>query len=412
MRTVFISHSANGNPYTEAVLRELCTLLREKNYEPLVDRTALRPGEEWPTAIRQWVESCGAAVVLLSAEALKSEWVGREVEGLLDRRWREESAKRRVVSIIPVSLRGVRPHQVKQTARLKGLSELHFLSVESEFSEAEVAARIASEFTSLPPKADGHDEMDDWRLRIAHKIEKVELTDALVAAAGALGAAPDACTYMRHYGGPLCLAEMLMSSGLSHEAVKAIAELVPYMSVDDRKDLVREISPVWVNGEAAGLILGSRSKECLVALLNARFQRTGTEYFERATCRVKYGYRMQPVGIMTGHESAVELVAAWEDVIENVFFIGQNSAPPAPYRYFLAVHAYKIRLEVAAEAIREIHLRYPWLGVLLLTGDAMPDADIVQSWLLPNTVPLVPQLQTGAEIGARQTITNLEDLLS
>jgi hypothetical protein len=412
MRTVFISHSANGNPYTEVVLNELCTLLRERNYEPLVDRTALRPGEEWPTAIRHWVESCGAAVVLLSEEALKSEWVGREVEGLLDRRWREGAAKRRMVRIIPVSLRGVRPHQVKQTVRLKGLIGLHFLSVGSELSEAEAARRIAGKFTPLPPTTDGHDAMDAWRLRIAHKIEKIDLTDALVAAAKALGAAPDACTYMRHYGGSLYMAELLMSSGLSLATVKAIAELMPYMSADDRRDLVREISPVWVNGEAAGLIVGPQSTERLVALLNARFQRTGTEYFERATCRVKYGYQMQPVGILTGHESAVELVAAWEDVIENIFFIGQNSVPPKSYRYFLVVHAHKIRLEVAAEAIRDIHQRYPWLGVLLLTGDAMPDADTVQSWLFPNAVPLVPQLQVGAELGARQMVTNLENLLN
>jgi hypothetical protein len=74
---IFISHSAK-DAAARSLLAGLCWELR-KQYEVLLDRERLRPGDHWRKELHTWMGLCHGAVVLLSEDALlRSPWVKKE----------------------------------------------------------------------------------------------------------------------------------------------------------------------------------------------------------------------------------------------------------------------------------------------------------------------------------------------
>ena len=99
--------------------------------------------------------------------------------------------------------------------------------------------------------------MADWIQRIAYQISQVGLEGQLVAAARALEIDEDEAENVRSWNGSQFLAERLIRSRLCRHTIDAVAKLTPFMSQDQRRTLVDEITPTWVDGDAAELILSS-----------------------------------------------------------------------------------------------------------------------------------------------------------
>jgi hypothetical protein len=414
MTTVFISHSANEDEFAGDVLDGLKNLLETRRYKVLVDRSGLRVAREFEDQLELWMDSCDAAVVLLNEKALHSEWVRDEVTVLLHRRHMLRSRRRQGLFLLPVLIGGVRPGDVRSTG-LRKLAKLQFLDGSAELDASVLAERIASLFACPHPGDINSKAMDEWIRRITYRIDQVGSESQLAEAARALEMSDDEISTVRLWGGSRFLAQRLMDSRLRRHTVEALGRLTPFMPTGDSRTLVHEIAPTWVDGQAAALLLPEAPDEGLVALLNAHQPETGEEYFARATCRAKTGYWSCVVGIAVGAQPVAELLTAWEKALEGDFVITTDTGYPGPreappYRCFLIIDPNGLNLEIIADAIRAMNERYPWLGILLLTGGSLPDDTTVRSWRLRNPVFLRPALKDLAEFTARQTVRDLASL--
>ncbi|HEX6184620.1 MAG TPA: toll/interleukin-1 receptor domain-containing protein [Pyrinomonadaceae bacterium] len=74
---VFISHSTTKDPEAAAVRDALSAALKDK-FAVRVDKEHLKLGEGWRHTLNTWIGGCDAAVVLLSKDALESQFVAYE----------------------------------------------------------------------------------------------------------------------------------------------------------------------------------------------------------------------------------------------------------------------------------------------------------------------------------------------
>ena len=75
MARIFISYSSRDSAQADACY----TALTERGHEVWMDRAELRGGEEWVQIIQDKIRWSQAMIVLWSANALQSDWVGREI---------------------------------------------------------------------------------------------------------------------------------------------------------------------------------------------------------------------------------------------------------------------------------------------------------------------------------------------
>lgn len=71
---IFLSHSRRDKDFT----LWLAAQLRAAGFTPWVDAADIPPGSTWPREIEKAVQTCGALVVVMTAEGRASEWVERE----------------------------------------------------------------------------------------------------------------------------------------------------------------------------------------------------------------------------------------------------------------------------------------------------------------------------------------------
>lgn len=411
MAKIFISHSAHRDPYAGEVLDELSGILKAKHYDVFVDRERVHAGEEWEKKLERWLDRCQFAIVLLSKDAFKSDWVHHEVE-ILHHRILATSEDQRI-TIIPVLVGHILPTRRIRLRRLKRLNELklQYLSLPARMAAAEAAALIAARFAPLT-SAQTPGEMKDWLKRVAYPIKQVKEESQRIAAAEKLGLSPEEASNAGNHEGPTFLAAKLLESGLSVETLRAVRELTPYMPLDARKQLIEEIAPSWVDARAASLIVGAEQNH-LVAILNAQWPKTGDDYYDRATCRNQIDYWKRKVGMAPGGQGKDELLVEWRRVINEELFVTDESPTPDGVRCFLVVHRDDgTTLADVVDAILRIHADHPWLGFLLLTGKSMPGADVMRTWKLTNAVLLHPELDPSSESKARLRVEKLKELVA
>lgn len=75
MASVFVSHSSEDNYFVDF----LAELLRFHHIDVWVDRASLRAGDVFAGDIEQALASCGSMVVVISRNALNSQWIVREI---------------------------------------------------------------------------------------------------------------------------------------------------------------------------------------------------------------------------------------------------------------------------------------------------------------------------------------------
>src|SRR4051794_31832593 len=96
---IFISHSSRDNPAATALRRALPDALRECGYRPLLDESRLDPGDVWRAKLYQWLAECEGGILLLTPEALTSDWVRLEASILV---WR--AMLHTPIRVVPVLL--------------------------------------------------------------------------------------------------------------------------------------------------------------------------------------------------------------------------------------------------------------------------------------------------------------------
>src|SRR5687767_13081718 len=89
---VFVSHSTAPEPTNEderqadATLRSLAAALESAGYLVQLDRQGLKGGMAWRSVINGWIQTCEAAVLVISDRAMTSDFVAYEASVLGYRR--------------------------------------------------------------------------------------------------------------------------------------------------------------------------------------------------------------------------------------------------------------------------------------------------------------------------------------
>jgi hypothetical protein len=399
---VFVSHSAQDNDAAGAILDAVYDQLKAKNYDVFLDFKILKPGDEWRSELYLRLAECHAAILLLSEKALQSPWVRREIDLLLWRRALGSS-----VHIIPVLLDGLQRDKIRSA----GFSELESIEFarasggDSSDAQAETIAKIMGRFATLSDGADGDDKMADWIKRIAEYLAEIKDPDPLVEAARALDIpADDMANVMAPVGGRWFIAHQMLGPGLSGKLGGAIDKLAYKLSEDWLRRLIDLVKPVWVDPEAARLVLPPQDgPDRMMILLNASLTETAGQYVERAICCATAGYYHESVGpVRVGEEGARGLPALYEKVLRELY-----SAPPEPLplteppatgpKYFLIVNAEPRDFASVLGVVREIQEKYSRLIVIMLTGNKALDDGTMEELGLHNCIVLEPMLNDGEE---------------
>lgn len=121
MNRVFISYSRRNKVFAERLARDL----GDAGMEVWIDFRQIHGGEQWKDEIFRGIERSEMVVVCLSPDAVKSEWVQREIL----------TARQQEKFIIPVMAVDAR-RELQANESLSWLQNLHFINFEGRYEEA------------------------------------------------------------------------------------------------------------------------------------------------------------------------------------------------------------------------------------------------------------------------------------
>ncbi len=121
MNRVFVSYSRRNKVFAERIARDL----GDAGMEVWIDFRQIHGGEQWQDEIFRGIERSQIVVVCLSPDAVKSEWVQREVL----------TARQQEKFIIPVMAVNAQ-RELETIESLNWLQNLHFINFEGRYEEA------------------------------------------------------------------------------------------------------------------------------------------------------------------------------------------------------------------------------------------------------------------------------------
>jgi TIR domain-containing protein len=167
---VFVSHSANGDPYAAGVRDAVEARLAAIGHTPLVDRSLIHPGDRWRATLLTWLGTCDAAVILITGQAADSDWVRAECTILGWRAWLNPSMR-----IVPVLLDEGASSAVLDHLGLTPVAvrEIQVLKVDDLTSRDPVivARAVGACFEGYQVALRDRDPMSKWRLRVERHLD-------------------------------------------------------------------------------------------------------------------------------------------------------------------------------------------------------------------------------------------------
>jgi hypothetical protein len=428
---VFVSHSSRDDEFTVAFVQALRDSLGIQEggdaSEVQVDRVDLRPGDEWRSVIYHWLAECRAAVVLLSRAALESAWVRREVNILL---WRHALGD--PIEIITAYLDDIGSDDLRK-AGIGDLTELQLIrhdgpaALMDASAASQLAGRIAAELGTLKEITSDGSPMSKWIKAVAGNLEAVRDKDRLVAAARVLKAEDDYLNHVRlPKSGCTFLAHQMLGRWHGEDLECAIGEIAKHTPIDWLRRLIGNVTATWVDAEASRGLLAFGPKRPGTLVLNAKSDTTASHYIDRASCRASSGFQMVAVTAAAGEsfmqefmkdcEKAVNLLLNLESPFTWRDYLGPDGTLPSAGKnrrhdvMILVVNRGTTELNLVAQGINEVRARFPWLVVLLLSGDALPTDQQLADWKLAGARRLEPALEPREEMDALQVVNKLKGL--
>ncbi len=276
-RAIFVSHSTR-QPETAAVLDAVRSALAP-DFEVKLDRAGLQAGDLWQDRLYEWMDGAHGAVLLLSREALISNFVRIELSVLSWRACREHDFR-----LIPVLLEDVMPGDLD----VAGVAELRLARWQAVRGAGKDAAAIATEVAGafadlrgLPPRPCAEEALRESLAGLlrasgasSDTLEKIAET--------AYGAIPSSARGDR----TLALTALILGGSLE-QAGRAARLLADYADVAKARAAFALASPSWVRRDAARPIaeraLGDPAAR--VVCVNAGREFTVRSYVLRASGR-------------------------------------------------------------------------------------------------------------------------------
>jgi TIR domain len=320
---IFISHSSRDDEAARAIRARLSKVLAgaPHSHRILLDEEGIKAGNLWRPKLYGWLAECSGAVLLLTEQALTSEWVGKEATILL---WRQALGSR--VIVIPLLI-GVSEEDVKTAFPTIEIFDRHYVRIPDPADAEDAIAEIAAEFSQV---ADLEDQLGSWAKRLDSAISELdhyyqsELAKALHASAQGWSDTPDGRQLIVH---ALLHAPRMFDVQTAVEPVLRLFRHPP--------GFVRLVSPIGVPSEAAAGIMTacSRAPGDRVLVLACTSPRTAVRYIRRASCVNEFYKAADPPGLADAG-SAGQLFNDIFDVIADQI-LGCDKKDPAGRRAFV-----------------------------------------------------------------------------
>jgi hypothetical protein len=271
---IFISHSSRDDDTARVVRSRLSRVLADPPYshDVLLDEDRIQAGDLWRPMLYRWLAECGGAVLLLTKQALASEWVRKEATILL---WRHALGSN--VIVIPVLI-GVSQSDAEAAFPTIEVFEHQYINAAEPISSDDLVTSIARNFGQAFVEKD---KLGDWAARLEAQVSGLdhyyqsELARTLHAATQGWPDTPDGVRMIVH---ALLYLERMFEVQTAVEPVLA--------QLRDPKGFVDLIAPIGVPPETSAGILSvfSRPPGERVLVLSASGILTASRYIKRATC--------------------------------------------------------------------------------------------------------------------------------
>jgi hypothetical protein len=271
---IFISHSSRDDDAARALRERLSQVLAHEPYQHtiLLDETGIRAGNLWRPKLYRWLAECGGAVLMLTEQALASEWVKKEAAILL---WRQALGSR--VVVVPLLI-GVTKDQVEAAFPAIEIFERQYRQITDGADPGPVLEEVAAAFGRV---ADPEDRLGSWARRLTSAVsylDDISRADLARALDGMEDAWPDTPD-----GVPLIVHALLHSPSM-WDVQTAVQPVLP--SFQNPRSFVELVSPVAIPAEAAAGILTAcaRTPGDRVLVLTCTSPLTAMRYIRRASC--------------------------------------------------------------------------------------------------------------------------------
>lgn len=249
---IFLSHSSKDAALTTAVAEALSPLAADApaakrpawGYEVLVDQTELKPGVEWPRYLHEWMARADAAVILLTTNAVASDWVLKEATILAWRRSLDPGFSLFVVRFPDVTNELLEKHHFSPL----------FLSNIQAVGQTDAAAIATAVRDQLGPPQRVETRYDAMVRYLADPLAKVSL-DTLKAVAAKLNVVPqkfkivdgERVQYVDAIARHLVCGVLGDFAGV-HELANALSGAGGAVV----RDVLQRVYPYWIEEEVAG----------------------------------------------------------------------------------------------------------------------------------------------------------------
>lgn len=285
MIRIFVSHSSKDRALTDAVCAELKAGAAAGAYattsgvDALVDYERLQDGAPWPKQLHEWLAKCHAGLILLTRDALASDWVLKEATILT---WRQ-SLNDRFLVFVACDRKDVTEEALKQYRY--GPLSLRTIERIDSLDPATIAASVRQSIGQPNPPRTLFD-------RLAGALSDI-MTDAvkpnaLKALAERLRVDPPAWDLQRSEREQYLeeIARRLLSESLGgfNGINEVIAELDQTVKAESLTEILNFLAPYWVDAEAAGRLraLTIREPRGAAALNTTEPAHCGLMYVRRA----------------------------------------------------------------------------------------------------------------------------------
>jgi hypothetical protein len=259
-------------------VEQLRTALEQAGFEVRLDFQTIQAGADWNAEIDHWMSECGAAVLLLSPDALASDWVFTEARIL---QWRRQFDPQ--LLLVPVVIAGVTKSGFLDSKRHK-LLKRDTLQILEEANAAGSAPRVLQALGPPVPAAPSElQQLVDTIAAPLSRMTELDFTNTFARLEMDLPPwRPDS-----HHSKTMARALARRFLAMNIYAVDRIVDaLGGAIGAQDKDSLCRLLSAFWVRAEAARLIREASQKQpgCWAVALNGMYlpDFTADAYVRRA----------------------------------------------------------------------------------------------------------------------------------
>lgn len=285
MRTakVFISHSTKNDDNLAFLNKVYDALKPDQNgqgFDVLVDRKKLQAGDKWHYKISEWMHECDAAIILLTDDALKSDWVKAESTVVAVRDRIETDFKLIPVLLSDITAECITSHPFLGSGSAAHLDENQF---ENSWPDQEaIISNIKNALAGLEAITTPFDRIGDVITQILKEVDEQNLQTVWQELDGThkptwqQGSGPFADTLMRYL--------FRQQDNCLNRFKDILDKIRPKLSKDRAQEFLNYIRALWVDSGAAACLPATAQQKNKMAVINGRLLQNFTfqRYVERA----------------------------------------------------------------------------------------------------------------------------------